>query len=383
MGVFKRKTRKGTQHWYIRYSHNGQMKWESVGKIGEVRKEDAIKLLALRKEEISLKGFTKTRKDIPTVQDFSNDYIVHKRDVEKKISWKRDIAALKNLLPYFGHRRLNEISVRNIDFYKEKRLKKVSAKTVNVELEVLRAIFYLAERWDLYFLKNPVKISGLIPCISEQEYVLTSEEEKRLLKAAPDYLKDIIICALNTGMRKSEVLHLRWDQVDIKRSIIILDALSTKTKKKRKIPINRFLKKTLSKIKIQNRDEVFVFLSGNGTPYKSQDSLNRIWKKTLEKAKIENLRFHDLRHTAATRMVEATGNIVAVSRILGHTNIFTTMRYAHPDRSLTDCTDSLANHSATVAQTVAQDFESSCVSGERPVFNMVAGEGFEPPTFGL
>ena len=147
--------------------------------------------------------------------------------------------------------------------------------------------------------------------------------------------------------------------------------------------INRFLKKTLSKIKIQNRDEVFVFLSGNGTPYKSQDSLNRIWKKTLEKAKIENLRFHDLRHTAATRMVEATGNIVAVSRILGHTNIFTTMRYAHPDRSLTDCTDSLANHSATVAQTVAQDFESSCVSGERPVFTMVAGEGFEPPTFGL
>ena len=75
--------------------------------------------------------------------------------------------------------------------------------------------------------------------------------------------------------------------------------------------------------------------------YKSQDSLNRIWKKTLERAKIENLRFHDLRHTAATRMAEATGNIIAVSRILGHTNIFTTMRYAHPDKSLIDCTDSL------------------------------------------
>ena len=373
MGVFKRKTRKGTQHWYIRYSHNGHMKWESVGKIGEAKKEDAIRLLALRKEEISLKGFTRTRKDIPTVQDFSNDYIVHKRDVEGKISWKRDIAALKNLLPYFGHRRLNEVSVRNIDFYKEKRLKKVSAKTVNVELEVLRAIFYLAERWDLYFSKNPIKVSGLIPCISEQEYVLTFEEEKRLLKAAPDYLKDIIICALNTGMRKSEVLHLRWDQVDMKRSIIILDALSTKTKKKRKIPINGFLKKTLSRIKIQNRDEVHVFLSGNGTVYKSQDSLNRIWKKTLERAKIENLRFHDLRHTAATRMAEATGNIVAVSRILGHTNIFTTMRYAHPDRSLMDCTDFLGNHSATVAKTVAQDLESGRVSEEKAVFNGCGG----------
>ena len=383
MGVFKRKNRKGTQHWYIRYSYNNHMKWESVGKVGEAKREDAIRLLALRKEEISLKGFTRTKKDIPTIQNFSNDYIAHKRDVQGKISWKRDVAALKNLLPYFGHRRLNEVSARNIDFYKEKRLKKVSAKTINVELEVLRAMFYLAEKWDLYFSKNPVKISGLIPCISEQEYVLTMDEEKRLLNSAPDYLKDIIICALNTGMRKSEVLHLRWDQVDMKRSIIILDALSTKTKKKRKIPINGFLKKTLSKIKIHNRDKVHIFLSGNGTVYKSQDSLNRIWKKTLERAKIENLRFHDLRHTAATRMAEATGNIIAVSRILGHTNIFTTMRYAHPDKSLIACTDSLESHSTTVAKTVAKDFESNCVCEDKAVFKMVAEEGFEPPTFGL
>ena len=59
------------------------------------------------------------------------------------------------------------------------------------------------------------------------------------------------------------------------------------------------------------------------------------------------------------------------------------MRYAHPDRSLMDCTDFLGNHSATVAKTVARDLESSCVSEEKPVFNMVAEEGFEPSTFGL
>ena len=72
-------------------------------------------------------------------------------------------------------------------------------------------------------------------------------------------------------------------------------------------------------------------------------------------------------------MAEATGNIVAVSRILGHTNIFTTMRYAHPDRSLMDCTDFLGNHSATVAKTVAQDLESSCVSEEKAVFTGCGG----------
>tara|TARA_B110000014_G_scaffold248148_1_gene222258 strand:- start:402 stop:650 length:249 start_codon:yes stop_codon:yes gene_type:complete len=82
-------------------------------------------------------------------------------------------------------------------------------------------------------------------------------------------------------------------------------------------------------------------------------------------------------------MAEATGNIIAVSRILGHTNIFTTMRYAHPDKSLIACTDSLESHSTTVAKTVAQDFESNCACEDKAVFKMVAEEGFEPPTFGL
>ena len=82
-------------------------------------------------------------------------------------------------------------------------------------------------------------------------------------------------------------------------------------------------------------------------------------------------------------MAEANGNIIAVSRILGHTNIFTTMRYAHPDKSLIACTDSLENHSASVAKTVAPDFESNCVNEEKAEFSLVAEEGFEPPTFGL
>ena len=59
------------------------------------------------------------------------------------------------------------------------------------------------------------------------------------------------------------------------------------------------------------------------------------------------------------------------------------MRYAHPDKSLIACTDSLESHSTTVAKTVAKDFESNCVSKEKAVFKMVAEEGFEPPTFGL
>jgi integrase len=74
-----------------------------------------------------------------------------------------------------------------------------------------------------------------------------------------------------------------------------------------------------------------------------QDSLNNVWRVALRNAEISALRFHDLRHTAATRMVERCGNIVAVSKILGHANISTTMRYSHPDKSLEDALESLVD----------------------------------------
>jgi len=85
------------------------------------------------------------------------------------------------------------------------------------------------------------------------------------------------------------------------------------------------------------------FLSSNGSPYKKHDSLNQTFRKALRQAGIEELRFHDLRHTAATRIVESGANIVAVSRILGHADLKTTMRYAHPDNSLKDAVEKLGN----------------------------------------
>ena len=72
-----------------------------------------------------------------------------------------------------------------------------------------------------------------------------------------------------------------------------------------------------------------------------QDSLNRAFIDTLKRAKIEGLRFHDLRHTSATRMIETGASIVAVSKILGHSSLNVTMRYAHPDDSLKDAVEKL------------------------------------------
>lgn len=144
-------------------------------------------------------------------------------------------------------------------------------------------------------------------------------------------------------MRKNEIITLKCDNVNLDNNIITVEHTNTKSKKTRKIPTNSKLRKLLleQKLKVGNSD--YVFLSSKGAPYKRHDSLKQAFTGACRRAGITNLRFHDLRHTSATRMIETGASIVAVSRILGHADLKTTMRYAHPENSLKDAVDNLSN----------------------------------------
>lgn len=85
----------------------------------------------------------------------------------------------------------------------------------------------------------------------------------------------------------------------------------------------------------------YVFLGPSGKAYRRHDSIKGSFERTCRNAGITDLRFHDLRHTAATRMIEAGASIVAVSKILGHSDIKMTMRYTHPDTSLKEAVELL------------------------------------------
>ena len=85
-------------------------------------------------------------------------------------------------------------------------------------------------------------------------------------------------------------------------------------------------------------------MSSKGNPYRRHDSLNQMYRRALKLSGIHGLRFHDLRHTAATRMIEAGVNIVSVNKILRHADLKTTMRYLHPDDSLKDAVESLSSY---------------------------------------
>ena len=212
MGVFKRTTKrndKKREYWYIDYVLNGKRKWESVGKVGLVTKSDAKKLLELRKSEI-LQGKFKTKKQnvITTFSEFAKEYLEYAK--QNKKSWDRDMYSLRKLDPFFGDFKLTEISPIQIERYKLNRLKVVSNRTVNIELVLLKRMFYLAITWDKCEI-NPMQKVDFLKQSGPKERILSYDEERKLFEESPDHLSPIITTALQTGMRYSEILVLGKD----------------------------------------------------------------------------------------------------------------------------------------------------------------------------
>lgn len=338
--VFKR-----GDNWVIEYKKpNSRPRRESIGKIGIVTKSMAKEILRIREQQIKLGQYEMLQVDIPTIAQFTDEYIRHIKDVKQNRSWKLAVNQLKRLETFFDSKKLSEISSVDIDDYKLYRLKQVKHATINRELACLSHLFNLAKRQKKFFGENPVSISKLLPEHNQVERILTKDEEDKLLESSSLALKAIIQCALYTGMRKNEILSLKWDNVDLNKKLITLEHTNTKNKKMRRIPINSALRKILLELKLKVGSSNYVFLSSKGFPYKRHDSLKQAYTGACRRAKIKGLRFHDLRHTAATRMIESGASIVAVSRILGHSDLKTTMRYAHPEDTLKDAVESLATY---------------------------------------
>jgi integrase len=328
--------------WVGEYKDRGKTKRKTFGKKGIVTKTSAKEMLKKIEQKVKLGQYDMLDAQVPTLKEFSVGYLKHGKDVVKKRSWYREEYGLRPFLELFGDRKLSEITPKDVDDYKQIRLNDVLPATVNRELQIVRHLFNLAKRWKKFFGENPVSEAKLISVNNQKERILTPEEEDKLLGLCNPYLKPILITALHTGMRKNEILTLKRTNVDLDNSVITIEHTNTKTKTTRRIPINSVLRKLLLEQRLKSGGSEFVFLSENGTPYKRHDSLKGAYERLCKKAGITGLRFHELRHTAATRMIEAGASIVAVSRILGHSDIKMTMRYTHSDNSLKEAVELLA-----------------------------------------
>jgi integrase len=181
-------------------------------------------------------------------------------------------------------------------------------------------MFNLAMSWEKTE-HNPVRGIKFFKENNIVERILKDEEINPLLLCCNTITRDVVIFALNTGMRRGEILNLKWDQVDLVTGCITVT--KTKRGKQRKIPINEAVRHVLES---QSRGSVYVF-HRNGKPAKS---VRTAFEQSVKKADISHCRFHDLRHTFATRLVLGGVSLPVVKELLGHSTITTTMRYAHP-----------------------------------------------------
>ena len=319
-GIYKR-----SNVWWIRYTGiDGKQKRESsYSKDHKV----ALALFADRQKTIS-SGKEPEIKRIPnyTFGELAEKY---KAWIEgRQNSAKTKGYIIGQLLLVFGDIQLKRFNTAMTDQLQTDLIsKEYKPSSNNKVLNILKHMFNKAVEWEMVdedILKRIRKVKPLRDDGKRLRY-LSKEECQALVNACDSHLKPIAITALNTGMRRGEILGLKWDEnVDLRHGFILLN--KTKNGERREIPINDTLRSVFQGL-TRRLDVSYVFYDPiTGNPY--QD-VKRSFKSALKKTKIQDFHLHDLRHTFASHLVMAGVEITTISRLLGHKSLTMTHRYAH------------------------------------------------------
>lgn len=230
------------------------------------------------------------------------------------------------LVGFFGNHSLNSFSTQLVEKYQSERLVKNKPASVNKTIAILKHMLSKAEEWEMIneeVLKKVRKVKQ-IPENNKRLRFLSSEECQGLFNVCDVHLKPIVITALNTGMRRGEILNLTWDQVDLKHGFILLEI--TKNGERREIPINETLRQTLEALPRYIKSPYVFWHGEKGKLYKG---IKKSFKSALRRAGIKNFTFHDLRHCFASHLVMAGCDLKTVQELLGHKTLTMTLRYAH------------------------------------------------------
>lgn len=327
------KVRRIGKRFWLDYYYNGERIRESIKVSGkkahEVTEKEANKAMKRREAEIETNtfDFTQVKKQVlfaRAIKSFLENYSKHKK------SYERDKNSSKPLLKFFDGKQLSFINSWQVDKYKSHRLKTISIykrpiskTTVNRELAFLKTMLnYCVKRG--WIKKSPLTGYKLFKEKMKKDdmAILNLEEWKAFHNAASKVLKPIIETAYYTGMRRGEILNLKWGNVDLENKYILV--VETKSDENRTVYINKPLYRTLNELKSISGDG-FVF-TNRGKPVKD---IRTAFSGALKRSGIKKFTFHDLRHTFASNLVHNGFDLVTVKELLGHSSIQMTMRYTH------------------------------------------------------
>ncbi len=327
MGVYKKKNR-----WYADFYVDGKRKREVVKLKGippeHINRQDALKFLSIKKAEVAQGVYVELKTKPVLFEKLVSAFIDGYSKTNKK-SWARDVTSCKVLSEYFGGKRLSQITPWLVDKYKSKRLKDVSRRkgtvskaTINRELACLKKMlsYAVGEKW---LASNPLSGYKLFREVQNRVRFVSPVEFKKVYNQAAVTLKPILLIAYNTGMRRGEILKLKWADVDFPGRLILVT--DPKNSEPRQITMNDECHSTLLSLRIEAQGEHVISLEGR--PVKT---FHTAFKAAVRRSGVQPFTFHDLRHTYASNLAMAGVDIATVQELLGHKSINMTKRYSHP-----------------------------------------------------
>jgi integrase len=282
-------------------------------------------------------GITESKKK--TVADMVDRYIQdilpHRRSDAANV--KRHLEWWKSKL---GHYRLSDLKPPLIAEYRDRLLSEKSPKAKNEEEKrsaatVVRyltslsvAVSYAVKEWG-WMEENPVlKVRKPAEPRGRVRF-LTDDEREAVLKACKNsdsnYLYTIVVLALSTGARWSEILNLQWQHVDLKRKAILLE--ETKNGERRSLPLSGHGLELVKELrKVPRIDSPYVFARKDG---RKPIEIRKKWERAIKESKVKDFRFHDLRHTCASYLAMQGASLLEISAVLGHKTLSMVKRYSH------------------------------------------------------
>ena len=315
---------KNGTYWYLDYAVDGRRIRKRVGKSKKLAQ------LALADVQVKLErkelGFQSKDKNLA---DFFVEYLDYSKTNKSRGSYVRNEIVLRTFKGFAQVERLRGITPQLIESYKKFRSEGgTKASTINTELNTIKAALNRAVALN-YLARNPCREVKKLKSPRKQVRFLSKEEVRKLLEAGNGRMVPIVETLLYTGLRRDELTHLTWADVDLQRRIVAVqakDGWHPKDYEVRHIPMAPRLHELLKSL--PRKDNPWVFSTSNDGPHLGH-ILSRDFRKLLKLCGIKGASLHTLRHTFASHLVMNGTDVYTVQKLLGHSSIKTTEIYAH------------------------------------------------------
>lgn len=313
--------------WWLDFTHQGQRHAIRLG--SNINRTAAREIASVKRAEI-LKGeagIGRKRKDLS-----------FEKAKEKFLAWAEANTRLNTFRSYrqclaqlgraFTGKRLSEIHPFALEHYKRDRLATGAKVAVNRELTTLKSLYNIHLKWGHYEGENPVRQVKPVEEPEGRLRYLGPDEEDKLLGAAKEPLRTIILTGIHAGLRiHAEALTLRWADVDLRRGQLTVLSAYGKNRKPRTVPLNSTLQAAIVTLRARAGAGELVFPGGDGGP-------RRDIRTAFENARIraglgKDVTPHVLRHTFASRLVMAGVDLRTVQELGGWSSLAMVQRYAH------------------------------------------------------